>query len=395
MINFYYIGIDNKGENIDGFILSENKQNAKILLSKRGYIVKSIKQKRNFVKNVFSNAKSFQLFVKSLCDLISSGLPLTDALLFISNGQAGSASQEAGISIFENIKNGNSLYHSIFEYFPKASKFHLSLIQSAEKSGNLEYGLKTVSDMIDEDNIKRSEFISALTYPLILFVSMLALIYFILEFVLPKMLNVMDLNNNLPYPTLILLFCGEVLPTLILLFFYGFIIISILIILRNRFSFLQRFFDIALIKIPFIKQIIYMFSRRIILQGYSLGLNGGLSIQEVSLLIVDNISNFEIKKKLFKMIEDIESGERFSYAIEKTNILDSTQIASIKIGDETDKLKHNFQSLKNHFEIKLSINLKTTVKIIEPLIIVIFGFIVLILALGIILPVLNTTSLVM
>ena len=211
-----YIGIDNKGENIDGFILSENEQNAKISLSKRGYIVKSIKRKRNFVKNVFSNAKSFQLFVKSLCDLISSGLPLTDALLFISNGQAGSASQDAGISIFENIKNGNSLYHSIFEYFPKASKFHLSLIQSAEKSGNLEYGLKTVSDMIDEDNIKRSEFISALTYPLILFVSMLALIYFILEFVLPKMLNVMDLNNNLPYPTLILLFCGEVLPTLIL-----------------------------------------------------------------------------------------------------------------------------------------------------------------------------------
>ena len=395
MINFYYIGIDNKGKNVDGFILSENKQNAKILLSKRGYIIKSIKQKRYFVKNIFSNAKSFELFVKSLCDLISSGLPLTDALLFISNGQAGSASQEAGVNIFENIKNGNSLYYSIIEYFPNASKFHLSLIQSAEKSGNLEYGLKTVSDMIDEDNIKRSEFISALTYPLILFVSMLALIYFILEFVLPKMLNVMDLNNDLPYPTLILLFCGDILPTLILLFFYGFIIISILIILRNRFSFLQKFFDSTLIKIPLIKQIIYMFSRRIILQGYSLGLNGGLSIQEVSLLIMENISNFEIKKKLSKMIEEIESGERFSYAIEKTSILDSTQMASIKIGDETDKLKHNFQSLKNHFEIKLSINLKTTVKIIEPLIIVIFGFIILILALGIILPVLNTTSLVM
>ena len=94
-------------------------------------------------------------------------------------------------------------------------------------------------------------------------------------------------------------------------------------------------------------------------------------------------------------MENIEGGERFSSAIEKTELLTSTQIASLKIGDETDKLKENFKLLKNQFEYKLTTYLKTTVKIMEPTIIIIFGVIILVLALGIILPVLNATSMVM
>ena len=35
---------------------------------------------------------------------------------------------------------------------------------------------------------------------------------------------------------------------------------------------------------------------------------------------------------------------------------------------ETDKIKDNFELLKNQFEIRLSVTLKSTVKIIEPLI---------------------------
>ena len=48
---------------------------------------------------------------------------------------------------------------------------------------------------------------------------MLALIFFILEFALPKMLNVMDLNSNLPIATTVLIKSGEVLPIIKFIFF--------------------------------------------------------------------------------------------------------------------------------------------------------------------------------
>ena len=60
-----------------------------------------------------------------------------------------------------------------------------------------------------EDKI---ELISTLTYPIILFFSMLLLLYFILEFALPRMLNVMDLSGKIHYHS-ILLISGNVLPS--------------------------------------------------------------------------------------------------------------------------------------------------------------------------------------
>ena len=92
------------------------------------------------------------------------------------------------------------------------------------------------------------------------------------------------------------------------------------------------------------------------------------------------------------MSNDLQNGDRFSDLLSDSNILSETQIASIKIGDETDKLPQSFSILSDQYEKNISNRLKVGAKIIEPLIIIIFGGIVLILALGIILPVLNATS---
>ena len=221
---------------------------------------------------------------------------------------------------------------------------------------------------------------------------MLLLLYFILEFALPRMLNVMDLSGKIPLPTAILLISGNVLPTVIIAIFYLIIFILILIVLKNRIYFFQKFVDKIFLNIPFIKQLIIISSRRVLLQGYTIGLSGGLNISEVSFLVMNSMPNLQIKERIKLLINKIEEGNSFSKALGETSLLNAQQIASIKIADETDKIKENFELLKNQFEIKLSVTLKSTVKIIEPLILIVFGIIILVLALGIILPGLNATS---
>ena len=395
MKSIFYTGINSQGKNINGNLLAKNKKEAFAILNKKGIIVEKLFFKKDFLTRINLFSDNFEVFIKSLHNLISTGIPLTDALNFISSGQAGNSIQDAGMIIFENVKNGMALHTSIKNYFPNSSNFHLTLISSGEKSGNIEEALYSVSNLINEDKTKKTELISSLTYPLILLVTMFALIFFILEFALPKMLSVMDLNNQIPVATSILIISGEVLPSLIIGCFYIVLIFSILIILRNRLLFLQNFLDLFFIKIPFVKNLIFILSRRTILQVYSIGLNGGLTIQETNSLVIESVSNNKIKKSLILLKENIESGERFSHAIEKTKILNSSQIASIKIGDETDNLKENFHLLKNQFEAQISFYLKTISKIIEPIILIIFGVIILILALGIILPVLESTNMVM
>ena len=65
--------------------------------------------------------------------------------------------------------------------------------------------------------------------------------------------------------------------------------------------------------------------------------------------------NLQIKEKIKLLINKIEEGNSFSKAIEDTSLLNAQQVASIKIADETDKIKENFELLKNQFEIKLKL----------------------------------------
>ena len=94
------------------------------------------------------------------------------------------------------------------------------------------------------------------------------------------------------------------------------------------------------------KQIIILSSRRILLQGYTIGLSGGLNLPEVSFLVMNSMSNLQIKKNMQLLINKIEEGQRFSLAIEETKLLNPQQIASLKIADETDRIKENFELLK-------------------------------------------------
>ena len=194
MKNFFYKGIDLNGKEISGYLLAEDKSIAENILNNKGIIIEKIVNNRFFF-NYIKPKNNFEFFIKSLSDLLSSGLPLTDSLEFISNGKAGKSIQNEGLNIFEDIKNGNSLHVSMKKFFPNASKFHLSLITTGESSGNLDKTLKLISEMINENKRIKSELISTLTYPVILFFSMLLLLYFILEFALPRMLNVMDLSG--------------------------------------------------------------------------------------------------------------------------------------------------------------------------------------------------------
>ena len=394
MKTFFYFGVDVDGNSTSGSLLALNKIEAEQNLSKRGIIVQSIKQKSSLLSLFKNSQRSFEEIINDLSRLLSSGLPITESLEFLASKNTKNRNQEIANNILNNLKDGAELNKAIADQFINISNFHIALIKSGEKSGKLEESFTSISKMIDENKIKRYEMISSLSYPSILLVVMLLLIYFILEYAFPRMIDTIDFGGNIPFPTQFLIFSGNILPGIITGVFYLVFILLLSIVLRNRFNNLSKIIDKIFIITPLIKNIIIITARRRILQIFSHGLNGGLSILDTSIIVSSSMPNQFLKERILSAIKSIEEGVSFSNAIEKINILSKAEIASIKIGDETDTLAKNFNLICDQFEKSLSITLKTVIKIIEPIIIITFGFMVLMLALGIILPVMNASNMV-
>ena len=319
-------------------------------------------------------------------------MPLSDSLHFISTGKGKQRIQNAASSIYFEIKSGKTLSETLETYFENAPSFYTALIKTSEKIGKVETGLLTVSKMIVDEKNKKMEILTALSYPAILLFVMLGLVYFILNYALPNMLGSIDLSGQLPLPTKFLIFLKNTANPIILSIFSLILLSCVLFIVRNRLEIFSNSIDKIVFKIPLISNLIKITGKRILLKSYSIGLSGGLDLLQVTNLVAQSMPNILLKNKLLKMSDDLQNGDRFSDLLSDSNILSETQIASIKIGDETDKLPQSFSILSDQYEKNLSNRLKVGAKIIEPLIIIIFGGIVLILALGIILPVLNATS---
>ena len=109
MKNIFYTGINSQGKNINGNLLAKNKKEAFAILNQKGIIVGKLFIKKNFLTRINLFSDNFEVFIKSLHNLISTGIPLTDALNFISSGQAGNAIQDAGMIIFENVKKWDGI----------------------------------------------------------------------------------------------------------------------------------------------------------------------------------------------------------------------------------------------------------------------------------------------
>ena len=372
MKTFFYFGVDVDGNSTSGSLLALNKIEAEQNLSKRGIIVQSIKQKSSLLSLFKNSQRSFEEIINDLSRLLSSGLPITESLEFLASKNTKNRNEEIANNILNNLKDGAELNKAIADQFINISNFHIALIKSGEKSGKLEESFTSISKMIDENKIKRYEMISSLSYPSILLVVMLLLIYFILEYAFPRMIDTIDFGENIPFPTQFLIFSGNILPGIITVIFYLVFILLLSIVLRNRFSNLSKIIDKIFIITPLIKNIIIITARRRILQIFSHGLNGGLSILDTSIIVSSSMPNQFLKERILSAIKSIEEGVGFSNAIEKINILSKAEIASIKIGDETDTQAKNFNLICDQFEKSLSITLKTVIKIIEPIIIITF-----------------------
>ena len=109
-----------------------------------------------------------------------------------------------------------------------------------------------------------------------------------------------------------------------------------------------------------------------LLQGYTIGLSGGLNISEVSVLVMNSMPNLQIKERIKLLINKIEEGNSFSKAIEDTSLLNELElkIKELVSSLEREREKNAKSDKAVHESQKLSLieeKVKNLIKIIDQM----------------------------
>lgn len=326
-------------------------------------------------KSISLSANEKLGLISTMATMLTAGIPILETVDSLQDDAKGNTVKILK-AIHEDLMQGKPLYAS-FARFPNVfNKVTVNIVKASEEAGKLDVVLKDIRDQIRKDMEFIDKVKSALTYPIVIFFVFMIVMLVILIVVIPKIATVFtSLRVNLPLPTKILIFLSNLIignPIAVILVVIA-IIIGIITLFRLQKKLILNFiFSLPLVSV-LIKQIdLTRFSRSMYLL-----LTSGITITSALELSEDIVLRHDISKAIVYAKETIMSGKKLSEAFkQRKTIFPGIIIKIIEAGEKTGTLEKSMFDIAEYMDYQVTNTLKTVTSLLEPLMLVIVGFLV-------------------
>ncbi|MBP8684722.1 MAG: type II secretion system F family protein [Synergistaceae bacterium] len=319
------------------------------------------------------------LFCITLSSYIKSGLSITEVLRLLQRQTRNKLLRPIYTELRESVEGGRSLAASM----RVAGVFRESLVgmvESGERSASLPDILEKAAELIHNEVHLRRKLRSSLTYPLLMFVVGMAVVVFLLTFVVPRLTAlVIDSGAELPFVTRLLIFISDAVTM-------GFI--PLLIALLIVFIFLRR--SGRSITIPIFREIKENIAFSMIFSQTGTLLKSGLPLIQ-ALKLTEPLD--PVKGRLQIVQDHIRKGYRFSQGLEKEGSFPEEIVSVVRVSENGRDLPDGLIRLgSNCWDIAQS-SMQKYATLAEPLIILVMGFLVGFVVIAVLLPIFDLSTL--
>ncbi len=385
MPEFKYSGYNQAGSLTKGVIEADGQKDAALRLKTKGVFPKDIVESVPNQKKTFSLSKKFSPLVlaeitRRLSILISSGVPLTEAISSISSEQSNHC-RKVLIDIKESLAGGSTLARAMQIYPEIFPDYFTGMISAGENSGKLTDVLLKLADYLENELTIKNKVKTALIYPAFMLCVSVGIVLFLFTFVIPKITVIFeDSAASLPFITIILMWMSAafkkawwLIPILAL---------AIPVLIRKIKETKKELIDSILIKEPTgILMGLYML-RFTMTMGFLL--SGGLPILNAMHLTAKAIGNAVLENKVMKAIESVTQGAKLSSSLEG---FPPTLLQIIATGEQTGKLASVLEKTAGSYESEFDRKLSRVISLLEPSLILIMGLVVGFIVVAVLLPI--------
>ena len=395
MATFKYTAFDENEKNLKGFINASDLDEARLILINRGLNPLNIEktlQKRSKVR--ISN-NNLSIFTKQMSALLSAGTPIEKCLVLLSKQSSNSKFSQILLSINEDITEGNSLSSSMKKYPSIFDEIYTSTIYAGETSASLSEVFHDLSIYLDKEAKIRSQVVGALIYPAVLFFVSIAVIYALLSFVLPQVVEqFISSNVELPLLTQTLLAFSEVFPIIIvttLLILIGIYVVQITNIIPQKYQLMiSKYF----LFIPLIGPIILYDQTARFCSSMRLMTKAGLNTIDSLQIAQNTFKNKYLKSQVEKVVNKVIAGTSISKAFAQVQIFPEVFQQLLSSGDLGSQVSEMFEKTKEFLDQEVDTRRNLLLTLLQPIVILTMGVFVMLIVLSIMLPLLQMNNLI-
>lgn len=399
MATFTYRAKSADGRLIEETIDAENERLVRNMLRERKLTIISIDRKAavGLKTDVWATLRRFRrvseqaltVFSRQFATMINAGLAMVRCLDILSEQTEDRKLQETLVLVRRDVEGGQSLSGALAKHPDVFSTLYVSMVRAGEMGGVLDEVLERLAGFMERDYNLKKKVKSAMTYPLVILVMAILIVFFLVTYILPTFVSLFEgMNVDLPLVTKVLITItkGAKNPAIIITFFGLLVGASFAFSQYVRTPAGRRHFDQFKLSVP----VMGLLNKKVAISRFcrTLGtlLSSGVPIMQ-ALEIVGKVSGNEVvADTVAKVRESIREGESIAGPLQESGMFPPMVTQMVAVGEETGNLDAMLSKIADFYDTEVEYLLASLTSMLEPIMILGMGGIVGFIVIAVFLP---------
>jgi type IV pilus assembly protein PilC len=339
--------------------------------------------------------KDLAVFSRQFATMINSGLPLLRALTILGEQTGNRRLGEVVTLVRAEVEKGTSLSAAMAKHPKVFNRLYVSMVRAGEIGGFLDQVLVKVAETFEKEVTLRGKIRSAMTYPVVVFAMVIAIVAAMLIFIVPTFESLYEsLGGTLPLPTRMLMNASNILRRFFLLVVLGGIGLAFLL-RRWKASQKGRYqWDTFKLKVKvfgplFHKSALSRFSRTL-----ATLIRSGVPILQALEIVGETVNNQVISRAVRDVQDSVREGESLATPLSKHAAFPAMVVQMMAVGEETGALDTMLGKVADFYDQEVEAAVASLTSMIEPILIAVMGAAVGGMVIALYLPLFNIINLV-
>lgn len=405
-MNFRYRGRNSDGGIVEGQVEAENQGQALESLRQKGILVLSMNAGGGGGAASISSmslldklqrigtvpAKTKMVFFRQFATMVKAGLSLTAALDIIADQEKNLIFKDVLLDIKSNIDRGVPI-SQVMKQHKVFNTMMTSLVQAGEEGGLLDSSLDRVAGLLEKQAALTGKIKSAMFYPSFVILFAVAVVVVFIAFILPKFKQVFSgMHIDLPPLTQMMFDFGDYCENnwKVIAGMTFAVVAGLVWALKSPVT--KPFMDRLKLRLPVLKSLVFKSSMARSTQTLASLVSAGVPILR-GLEMAEEVSGNDVIRAGFADLQaSAKSGLNLGDAAKHAKVFPPLVCQMMRIGEETGHLDEMLERVAAWYDQELDEQIKAMTSLMEPVMIVIVGGIVALIAMAIFGPITSVMS---
>ena len=385
---YRYTAKSSDGQDVVGFLVAFTKQEVFNFLESEGYTVYKLETnktiellygQKQFVRKRLKT-KDLIFWLTQLSTYLKSSIPLVDAMriLAMQMGKKDPYKKRLFEAVVYQLVMGESFSEALENQGSAFPSLLVNMIKAAEATGELEETLDDMANYYGEMEATRKQMISALTYPVCLMIFSLAIVTFILLYVVPQFSGIYEsMGAEINGLTKFVLDASEFLKSYVMYILLIIVIIVVIIVyLYTNVKAIKYALQRFAMHLPLFGNIIIYNEITIFTKTFASLLKNNVFITDTIDILIKITNNEIYKEIMFNTINNIALGEKISMSFKDNWAIPEVAYFMIVTGESTGELPEMMSKVSIYYQGEHKNIINALKSLMEPILIVFLAVVV-------------------